>query len=265
MLDSVSGLALWVVLLLVLVLVKANRNPRAWLILLPLGAVFTLWGIIRSILPVPSELTAIFNQLLATLAIGFSGLLLLGHKIGNRNRFVTFVLALVFMVLLSITGSMSLSGTFSQKVTTYTIMSSATVVPVLLAFVFAALCCRKKFSYPRLTIWLGVWTTAGYEIFILVYSIIGMITLGDSIPINKAQLLLGLLVGGLVTGGILFAILLPFMILAAKSGFFHDRLFACLRLKSMEDINKPDKSVDLEDLSADTDNGIQLPGQEDWD
>ena len=68
-----------------------------------------------------------------------------------------------------------------------------------------------------------------------------------------------------MAGGILFAILLPFMILAAKSEFFRDRLFACMRLKSMEAISEPNEVVELEDLSADTDNEIQSPGQEEAD
>ena len=38
---------------------------------------------------------------------------------------------------------------------------------------------------------------------------------------------------GLVTGLLLYAINLPFMILAFCSPFFRERFYACLRLKSM--------------------------------
>lgn len=96
-------------------------------------------------------------------------------------------------------------------------------------------------------------------------AVVAMTIIGESFPMSKLQLLLLFLLYGLAIGGILFAILLPFMILVAKSGFFRDRLFACMRLKSMEAVSEPDVVVELEGLSADADNEIQPPGQDDPD
>ena len=279
MLKSLTGLALWVILLLVLVLVKANRTPRAWLVLLPLGAVFIVWSMVKGLLSVPSEVSAVFDQLLATLTIGFSVLLLSGHKIGNRNRAATFFLALLIMALLSVAGGISFGGSFSLEVVIYVILSFVMAVMILLAFVFAGLSCRKKFSCPRFTVWLGVWTVVQIEVVMLVYYLIAMIamsTKGGYFPMGKLMFLLTFLLSGLVMGGILFAILLPFMILVAKSEFFRDRLFACMRLRSMTPVAElAEDEVESEvagiemDTDTDVDMGpaddIQPPDQEELD
>ncbi len=233
---SASSLTLWLLLVSVLVLVKANRNPRAWLIFIPLLAVNLCWTVLKKIIPLPSSAMPMFDQLFASLTMGISVLWLLGHKLGNRNRFITFLLALVTMAVLCVVGALSYSGlAFSQYTIGSVVIFSVLTLVMLLAFVFAGYCCRKRYSNLRFMLWLAVWTVAVCMVIILGYFGIAVIIMNimGNIPSMWIFMLLQVFVTGLVLGGCLYVIMLPFMILALRSSFFRERFFACLRLKSM--------------------------------
>jgi hypothetical protein len=238
---NASGLIIWLVLVLALVMIKANRNRRAWLILIPLVAVSLLWTIFKKVAPLPSSYLSTSDPLFVSLVIGISVLLLLGHKIGNRNRFVTFLLAWVLMTVVGIAGVISYSGlSFSQQAVGSVIVFAMTALAMLLAFVFAGRCCRKRYSNLRFMLWLAVWDVVVCEMIFLGYLAIAMVIMsmiGDMPDgLRLSSVLLQLAVTGLVVGICLYVILLPFMILAQRSGFFRERFYACLRLKSMSEI-----------------------------
>ena len=217
-------------------MVKANRNPRAWLILIPLLAVNLLWTMLKKIIPFPSSQMAMFDQLFVSLTMGISIVLLFGHKIGNRNRFVTFLLAVVLMAVVGIAGVISYSGlAFSLYTIPTIIMFAVLTLVMLLALVFAGCCCRKRYSNLRFMLWLAVWTVAVCMVIILGYFGIAMIILSimGNMPGELISMLLQIFVIGLALGGCLYVIMLPFMILAMRSRFFRERFYACLRLKSM--------------------------------
>ena len=88
-------------------------------------------------------------------------------------------------------------------------------------------------------LWLVVWTIAvsivallGYVGFTLV-----IVCISGHVPSNWSSILLQIPIVGLILGGCLYVINLPFMILVLRSSFFRERFYACLRLKSMPTIS----------------------------
>ncbi len=233
---STPGLALWVVLVLAIVLVKGNRNPRALLILVPLLILNLLWFGFKKAIPLPSSATAMFEQAFASLTVGISVLWLLAHKLGNRNWFVTFLLALVIMATLCIVGAVSYSGlAFSEYTIGSGVIFGVLTLVMLFAFALAGWRCRKRYSNLRFMLWLGVWTIATSIVIMLVWVGIALVFMGIGGELRGMwiSMLLVVFVSGPVFGGCLYAIVFPYMILALRSSFFRQRFYACLRLKSM--------------------------------
>ncbi len=220
-----------------MVTVRANRNPRAWLIFIPLLAVNLLWTLLKKVIPFPSSAMAMFDQLFVSLTMGISIVLLFGHKIGNRNRFITFLLAMVLMAGVGVAGVISYSGlAFSPEVLGAAFVFAVSALIILLAFVFAGCCCRKRYSGLRFMLWLAVWTVGICMVIVLGYFGIAMVIMtimGSSLPGTLMSVFLQLFIAGLALGGSLYVIVLPFMILVMRSCFFRERFYACLRLKSM--------------------------------
>ncbi|MHC4122116.1 MAG: hypothetical protein ACYSSI_00965 [Planctomycetota bacterium] len=229
---------LWLFIVLVLVLVKANRNPRAWLIFIPLLIINLFWTVLKKIMPFPSSALAIFDQLFASITVGISVLWLLSHKISNRHGFITFLRALVIIAVLCIVGVISYSGlTFSKDTVGYVIIIAVLTLVMLLAFVLTSRRCRKRYSNLRFMLWLFVWTIVMCITFMLGVVVIMMIL--NDIPVTWISMLLQGSITGLVLGGCLYVIMFPFMILALRSSFFRERLCTCLHLKSMSKTISP--------------------------
>jgi len=250
---SIPALALWVVLLGAIVLVKANRNPRALLIFLPLLVVNLLWFGFVKLLNFPSITKAQFDPLFASYTVGIAVLWLFAHKLGNRNRFVTFLLALIIMIVVGLVGLASYStGEFSEQTVVFLMFLAILALAALVGFVLAAWRCREHYNGLRFILWLGIWTVIGSIVSLLFFMGIMFIVVGN-VPDNLTSMLPQVLVMGLVAGLLLYVINLPFMILALRISFFRERFYACLRLKSMP------KTIGL----ADTDQlGEQSSGPE---
>jgi hypothetical protein len=141
------------------------------------------------------------------------------------------------MVGIGIAGAISYGGlAFSVEVFGTAITFGVSTLIILLAFVFAGCCCRKRYSGLRFMLWLAVWTAGICMIIALGYFGIAMIVLsimGKGLPSGLLSALLQVLPASLLLGGCLYVIVLPFMILAMRSCFFRERFYACMRLKSM--------------------------------
>jgi len=256
---STPSLALWVVLVGAIVLVKVNRNPQALLILAPLLIVNLLWLVFKKVLDFSSADTEMFSMVFNSLVVGITVLWLLGHKLGNRNRFVTFILALAVLAVVGLVGAISYGMGFSQETAKVAIFLAVSAFTMLFAFVLAAWHCRRRYSSLRFMLCLPVWTIAMSIVSFLGYVVIALIimSIAGHAPGNWSSMLLQVLVVGLVFGLVLglfvYVINLPYMILAFYSPFFRERFYMCLRLKStpttpgQTDVDRPgDKSQDQE-------------------
>jgi len=223
---------LWFGLIVVLVFVKANRNPRAWLILIPLLIVNLLWLVFRKAIGFRSVDAEMFSMVFNSLVVGITILWLLGHKIGNRNRFVTFLLAFAIMAVAGLAGAISYSmAEFSTESAAVLMLLAVLAFTILLGFVLTGWRCRNRYSSLRFMLWLALWCVAACVASMLVfYSIMLAIY---QVPIPIFTILLQLLLMGLIFGLCAYVIILPYMILAFRSSFFRRRFYGCFRLSAM--------------------------------
>jgi hypothetical protein len=233
--HSAPAAVLWVILAGAIVLVKDNRNWRALLILIPLLIVNLLWSMFLKMMPIASSGLPIFNQVFTSLTIGLAILWLLAHKLGNRNRFVTFLLALVTMTVIGIVGAGSYSGLeFTGNTLGAVVVLTVLVLTMLLAIVLSGWRCRKRYSHLRFMLWLAVWSVAVCLVIMSVYTGIAMFALSAAnFPMPRYYYLIVIFGPSLVMGAFLYAVLFPYMILAMRSAFFRERFFSCFRLAGM--------------------------------
>jgi hypothetical protein len=242
-----SALMLWAVLVLAIVLVKANRNPQALFVLVPLAVEIAVWSVVKKIIPHAYLSTG--TQAVYSLLVGVTILWLLSHWLGNRNRFVVFLLALVIMAVAGAAGAISYTE-YSGETLSSTIGCAILALMMLFAFVLTGWWCRKRYSGLRFTLWLGVWNAVVFlGTFIVVLVGTGILR---GIPEWWSELWFVMmsivLIQALIVGGCVYAIVLPFMILALRSSFYRQRFYACLRLKSMSVETKAEPNPPLPEV-----------------
>jgi hypothetical protein len=230
---------LWLALILVFVLPKSNRNPRALLIIAPLVVVNLFYLLLKNISGMPSSVAQQYDMLFQSISISIAVMCLVGKKLGNSNHFVTFLRALVLMAVICLVGEISYFGlSFSQQTFNTLTMSIMSAFVILLGFVLTGRRCRIHYSSLRFMLYLAFWTIAVCLVSMLVVflavSIIQQTTFSISI------LLIMIPTVGLIFGACLYVIVFPFMILTFYSPFFRERCYACLQLKSMPLTEKSD-------------------------
>ena len=233
----VVDLVPWLILILTIILVKANRTPKALLILIPLLAANLIRFVLKMFLRIPSSQDYLFDLPFVCLIVGISILMLLAHKRPSCNRFFTFLWAVAVSVFIGAAVYLSSCGlTFNRDMMILIMFYLVGVLAVLIGFVFAAHCCRKYYSPIRFTICLAFCTPAGAILAMLVYAaiVISIMAVTQSLPTSLISMVKLVLVVGLVSGGILYVIELPFIILTLNCSFFRKRFHECFRLKGMD-------------------------------
>jgi hypothetical protein len=231
----VPALPLWALILLLLVVPKANRHRQAWLILIPPMLLIALWQLLARLVSMPDE-SETTGLLLLSLAVGWSAVWLLGHLLGRRSRIVTFFLMLGLMLAIGVSYcNVYLSaepGDLRGELVGYGLAAALLLLPIMLA----ARSCRERYSPRRFLGRLLAWTLAiasvvplGYAFTILSLLIVGLAGWGAEIePLERPLLIwhpmIIMIVGALLATGALYLFHLPFLILAFKSPFYHERL-----------------------------------------
>ena len=231
---SISGMVVWLLLAAAFVLFKENRCLQALWILLPVILFKLLWAGLATLMRIPSEASVMFVAMIDCLLIGFVLSWLLAERIGNRNRFVTWLLALALFALAF--GAVLINLGFGIEAIQISVFLGLTVGILLLSFTLAGFMCRKKFSPVRFSVWMAVWvlllTNGFFMAFVLIQCVLSHTPLG-MIPVQ-------VLLAGLIFTGILIILLLPFEILLFKNAFWRTRFEAVFRLKT--------KSVTIESV-----------------
>lgn len=229
---STPSLALWLVLIAAFIFIKANRNPQALLILVPLLIVNLLWLVFKKAMGFSSADAGMFGMVFNSLVVSITVLWLFAHKLGNRNRFLTFLWAFALMAVIGLVGAISFFGLiFSQQTFATLILLTMLASAMLLGFVLAGWQCRNRYSSLRFVLYLAFWTVTACIVTALVVYLTAFII--QQIPVSISKVLLMVSVVGLVLGACLYVIVFPYVILALRSAFFRERFYACLRLKSM--------------------------------
>jgi hypothetical protein len=248
---SAPSLAIWAVLVVAIVLVKPNRNAQALLVLVPLLVVNVAWSFLRRVIGFPSSSVAALDGIIISLTVGLAVLWLLSHWLGNRNRFLVALLALVIIGLVGIAGAVSYPSQESSLQTVASLLvAGLSALILVLGFVLAGWWCRKRYSSWRFALWLGVWTTvAGVGVFLVLLAGMLMVWCISGVSPDDLHTVVGIvLLTGLIFGGCTYVVVLPFMILAIWSRFFRQRFYACLRLKSMSVETKAEPNPPLPEV-----------------
>ncbi|RKY09073.1 MAG: hypothetical protein DRP66_03070 [Planctomycetota bacterium] len=233
--DNLSGLAVWVILLIVFILFRENWTPKAFLILLPMFVVNILWIGVKKATGMPSSAAGMFDVMFNSFTIGMATVWLVSHKFAGLNRFVIFLLSLIVMVLVYALGIFSFSGLeFTSEAIVVTIFFCIVTAATFLAFALTGWRCRRRYTALRFMLWLALWCPVLCLTAMLAYAltvfIIMIVIMGRSFPMEA---IIQIPLVGLLIGGILYLLLLPYMILVLNSDLFRRRFYGCFRLKGM--------------------------------
>lgn len=213
-----------------LVLIRENRSRPAWLIWLPVFVVFALWGIVCQVLGIPSSSVELFGLLISTIVLSLSVLWLVGGWLGRFRGVVSFFLAFLLMAIIGFIGIFSnFSFQWDRNIAPCMLIYGIGILVLLLAFTLTRRCCRKKFGAKRFILFLLLWIPVCIIASFLVY--MGIFAIFEE---NLRRMILTMLFQVVMISSVfgiaLYLILLPFMILAFRSGFYRRRLEGCLNL-----------------------------------
>ena len=251
---SVPTLPIWALILLLLILPKANRQAQAWLILIPLGLVLVVWRMPATLLSVPDGPTETLSFYVASVAMAWSVVWLLGHWLAIRNRIVTFFLALGTMLAVGLL-SHYCHYEDADGLASSLISCGIACVILLLAMMLTSAICRKGYSPRKFCLWLLLWMGVAALGVLLSAAAIGAIVLmilqpGVEIGAQLARMVIVAAIGSAFVGGILYVSNLPFLILAFKSPFYQDRFESIFGLK--KGVTDVDESGTHQEDVADT-------------
>ena len=233
------ALGLWIVLALTILLVRENRYPRVLLIFIPIFLVRLLWSWFQPILGAPSDVLEVLGTMVDAFLVALAVLWLLAYMLGNRNRILTFLLALCVLMAVNFIGIVSVQTWSSQAGLNLLIIQALGIVTLLLVFFLAGWYCRRQYGPWRFMLWLALWIVV---ISIVAFLIFFLIAVGRTGPVEEIiRQIPQVLIAALIFAICLYMLNLPFMILAFISPFFRERFYAYFHLKSMP-ISSPSRT-----------------------
>jgi len=225
------ALGLWIILALAILLVRENRDPRVLLVFIPIFLIRLLWSRFQPILGAPPDILVVFSILIDALVIGMTVLWLLAYKLGNRNRFISLLLALAVLAGITIVAVVSYQVWVPFMDYGLVIFQSLGITTMLLIFVLAGWRCRTRYGPWRFMLWMALWTMVISLVSIITFFLISE---GLSDPIEELiRQIPQVLLVGLIFGLCIYMLNLPFMILVFTTPFFRERFYAYFHLKSM--------------------------------
>jgi hypothetical protein len=228
--HNVPSLALWLVLAVALILIKANRTPRILLILVPLLIVNILRFLLTQISS--SGDVEMSNMMFSSMVAGITFLWLFAPKLGRFNPWIAFFLAFALITMFFLLGIVSYLGfVFSRVAMESLAMLTVLALGMLLGFVLAGWRCRKRYGPVRFLLWLAAWMVVVSLASTIVFYVITFFI--QKVPISITRILFMASIVGIILAIFLYVINLPYMILTLRSPFFRERFYACLRLKAM--------------------------------
>ena len=235
--HHVPSLALWVVIFMLLVLVKGNRNRQAWLILLPLLAVTVISRMIPRLFLLSPATVEAFASFSVSIAAAWAVVWLLSHWLAKCHATAGFFLALMAMLMVGGLSYASIYGISSARELVYWWGPYGTcVLALLLAMMLSGFNCRRQYRPGRFAAWLLLWTIALPIAFLPVVFVIPMALAVAFTAFGLLEfvmiLVVSLFLGGLL-GGALYLLNLPFLFLAVRCPFYRNRFHNAFRLKGV--------------------------------
>ncbi|MBN1362782.1 MAG: hypothetical protein JW993_19445 [Sedimentisphaerales bacterium] len=214
---------------------KANRNRRVLLLLIPLAVVNLAYLLLRAMLDMSSSSAIQFDALLQSLVVGVTLLWLVVPALGRRG---VVRMAAAFVLFLAVAGLSVISyGTASSEETTVFMVFLGTIGGVLiLAPAAASRLCRTLYRPGPFMLWLAVWMiVAGVAAMLVAFAVLLSVLPSGPSASEIPGVILQAIVAGAIIGLCLYALSAPYMLLGFLSPFFRARLQACLNLRPTAD------------------------------
>jgi len=217
---------------LLLLLLKANRSPSAWLIWLPLGAGLMIPRALRAALDfIPSEVLEGIAGAVGASAFGLAAVWLTGHACGGRHRFLAFLgmLGVLAGAGCVVVGFRQVSGGGWEQGVTSAVLVGLYALAVPAALSLGGLCCRRRYRPVTLFLWLTFWLLTIWILLATPFIILAIVSAGGDAPWGA------FLATILIAAAICLGTLTPFLILSFANAFYRRRLQALLRLEGNVD------------------------------
>lgn len=155
---NVPALPLGILLLLLAVLPRRNRNWRAWTILLLPIVVATCVLLLQIPLADSSELDSV-GHFLITLSAAWAGVWLVGHWLAGRSRLRSACLTLGVMLAIGLVSYVSYCGVWASSELVWGLLGfwAACSVPLVAAAALTGICCRGNTTLPKQLLWPMAW------------------------------------------------------------------------------------------------------------
>jgi hypothetical protein len=216
----------WLLLLLAIVLPRANRDAGALLIFIPLLVLSLLWRPLAKSMGWSSLGLEEYGLVFESLVLGVALLWLSVPKLSKYAGFERFVLSMGAILVGALVAGVSSGGGLSGETAPFLLTATVMGVVLLLALTATRGRARRRYDPLRFMLWLALWS--------VLFSMLGTILLAPLLLVFKSRFgLIGLLLPGLMLGLWLYAINLPYMLLLFSSPFFRRRFCTWLGVEPL--------------------------------
>jgi hypothetical protein len=213
-------------------LLKPNRQRQAWLVLIPLAAITLVFGLLARAVPYVLGQEPL-GILPSALCLGLSVLWLFSYRMATLWRLGSFFVALLMLWLVGILIMVS-GGAAGGMAVVGVIAFGAVALAVLVGLTGAGVCCRKKYSAVRFTVWLFPCMILAAFLVGAPFAAISLAGLLFSGGLQMAaSVLMGVGVACAVSGIVLALVATLFLLVAFLSPFYRARFYSVFRLPGM--------------------------------
>ena len=210
--------------ILALLLLKPNRCPSAWWVLVPLVCVGAVTSVTQSAVGfMPASALEMFLTLISALGFGLAAVWLVSSYLGWKHR----MLALLGILLgLGVVSSLVLLVTqdMGRDILQLGVFLAVSAPVISVALTLAGLVCRGRYGWLRLTLWLLAALAVLWLLVVGPFFLVAMVSSRGDIPLRALFAAVG------SATGITFGVMLPFLVLSFANGFYRARLKALLHL-----------------------------------
>jgi hypothetical protein len=212
---------IWAIILLLLILPKANRKPQAWLIFIPVIGIMLAWRMLAQLFGLPDVAMTESGSILFTWILANGVIWLCGFAFSESSRIINFILIVIVTAVVALASIYGHDYSDSRDYMPMAIYSLLFVLSQTTAIMIASWLCRKKYSAKK---FMALLFLAMLVCTLLIGIFLVIVTMlasggGKHIPFIIVTASIMMLVEALI----LYIINLPFMLLVFNNSFYRER------------------------------------------
>lgn len=218
----------WLILAALLLVRRKNRTWRICWLIVPLGLVLTACHILPRLFGFAPQEADQFRDFLSAVGFGLTCVWGWGDWIGSRNRLLTMGKAALWMLPVSALCAFCQAGPhgpIASFAIVVMIIAVFSALMVLAALNLAAIRCGGRYKPWRFSLWLLAWPVLCAAIVaVVLFSLVEAHVFTARFDWSSlSKRLPEVLLAGAIWGVLLWAITLPFLILAFSNRFYRER------------------------------------------